>query len=338
MTQDAGLPEDFQHLWKEGYSFRLGQYISRGFRIFFRYPFGFYFYFLIAMMILGTVYGFIMGANFAYMAASGMTVANPLAISTSYGSMLISTLSSIFTSILTAILFAGVYTVCYQISKEGKKEFGQMFSGFNQIKQISLLYLVQVLILSGLSILITIALPIEEFNIQDAVGETTYPDNPLSIYASLPAAYYWRLGSIILIYLFGSFIWQFSLPLLVLGKMKFWPAMESSRKIVFKRFFHFVLLALLIFALIIVLYLILILIVAGIIALVDAVGLTSGSRINTTLPIIIIVVMMISMLVLAFFVPTIGTIHYAAYEDIVIDNVELVDSRIEQIGKDEEGT
>ena len=196
-----GNPEHYSKLWEEGYSFKMSQYISRGWEIFTKQT-GSYIGFTLLMFLM------IMAASFIPM------------------------VGVILSPAFSAILLGGFYIATQKIAKGQTFEFGDFFKGFDHFAQLGLVGVVRLLILYIPIIIFVIAL-IVFAGISFDSFDNFDPDSTFFI----PIV----LGVIVVMIhvMYFSIAYIFSEPLVALGKLEFWPAMETSRKIITKRWWNF---------------------------------------------------------------------------------------------------
>ncbi|MEM6381009.1 MAG: hypothetical protein AAF705_22745 [Bacteroidota bacterium] len=225
--QYDGDPTIFDPLIRDGYDFRLGDYISRGWEIFRAYPGGFVAYtLLLAVITIVVIFIPILG---------------PLAF-----------------FVISPSLAAGYYLVADRIVHDEPVEFGSFFDGFNYLGQLVLVGLVG-------GILVGIA----------------------TLFFILPGIYL-------------AVAYSFAAPLVLFARLEFWPALETSRKVISKNWFS-------IFAFLIVLGF-----------LINLGFLVFGLGILIALPVYYLAM-------------------YSAYQDIfgIMDESAYFDDRIDEIGADE---
>ncbi len=199
----------FDHLIEDGYSFNMGQYFSEGWDLFKRGA-GSFIGFGILMIIIVIVVSIIPGV-------------------------------SLINGIISSALSAGIFLFCRGI-KDGNEDFGMFFNGFNYFSQILLYSLVLFLFyIPALILVFTVMIPFEI--LPELFAGSVDPEYFAEDFAYMMEG---RLGIffgvgllvfIMMIYLSVSY--TFVLPLIVDEKMKFWDAMETSRKIVAKQFFSY---------------------------------------------------------------------------------------------------
>lgn len=218
MVETNNTSNSYQHLIDNGYEFKLGDYINRGFEIFKKDP-GPFIGFSILFLILTAISAItVIGVFF---------VAGPLT--------------------------AGFYIYANKVANDEPRTFSDFFSGFNQTGQLGLGMLV-------MAILVMVGM------------------------------FFFVIPGIYLAIAYG-----FMIPLISLGGMEFWDAMETSRKVISKNWWWFLLFA----------------IVVGVIS-------ASGQ-------ILLYVGMFVTM-------PIAYCIQYAAFESIMGETTEHFDDKIDEIG------
>ncbi len=133
-------------------------------------------------------------------------------------------------------LFAGFYIVAMKIQKQQSVTFENFFDGFrnSNFPQI----LLETLVIGAITAVIYIPVYAIQLSLQFSNMSETDPTKFLTIYglASL-------VGWIAL--MFVGIIYMFAIPLIIDQRIEFWPAMETSRKIVLQRWASFLLLSIL---------------------------------------------------------------------------------------------
>jgi uncharacterized membrane protein len=133
-------------------------------------------------------------------------------------------------------LFAGFYIVAMKIQKQQPVTFENFFDGFrnSNFPQI----LLETLVIGAITAVIYIPVYAVQLSLQFSNMQNTDPGKFLIVYglASL-------IGWIALMFI--GIIYMFAIPLIIDQRIEFWPAMETSRKIVMQRWASFVLLSIL---------------------------------------------------------------------------------------------
>ena len=192
------------------YTVKIGQYFGRGWEIFKQYSWGFIGFFLVMIAII--------------MIAAELPPVNV---------------------IIFPILLAGIYIVAFKITKNKSQKFDDFFLGFKKFNIFLNIFLVNLIrsflvIVSTLLPIVTVMmiyLAINYFFSINLIIQNLVIDNGLSFWLVLAVA----IGILLLItpgiYLEISYF--FSVPLVVEKRMEFWSALETSRKLVTKKWFYF---------------------------------------------------------------------------------------------------
>ncbi|MEL6671633.1 MAG: hypothetical protein AAFR61_05555 [Bacteroidota bacterium] len=309
-------PSKYQQLWVDGYNFDFGRYISKGFSLFGAFPFGFIFHLLIGFLMVivgGLVVGLVVGAVAGGIFSSIATGGDVGIFSIIFGIILYLAMTAAMGGLFLSVL-AGIYPTARQISQTGTKEFGTLFSAFNSFLQLSL-FLVISLVIYGLiffvSSWITGFSMVSMMEFADVIDPMD-PTSVLSFYAQTGILS--AIGVSTLLSIYFSVAWGLTVPFIVLGKMRFWDAMETSRKIVTRKWFHF-------FGLTLVVWIISI-------AVLLTVGLIGGLTESAA----ILFLMMIAGY--GFMVPYTFLVNYSVYEDIVMEFSDDLTDKIDNIGDD----
>ena len=166
-----GKPEDYEPLIQNGYDFRLGDYISRGWEIFNKGAGNFVGFALITLVGLGSI-------------------------------SMIPFIGTAANLILSPFFAAGFYLVARKYSKGEQVEFGDFFGASNDLVQLILGSIISAVMI-GIGF-ICLVLP--------------------GIYLAVAL--------------------HFTVPFIVLARLEFWPAIDTSRKVITKQWLNFFLLAL----------------------------------------------------------------------------------------------
>ncbi|MCI4670557.1 MAG: hypothetical protein MRZ79_20650 [Bacteroidia bacterium] len=310
----------FEHLWNEPYSFNLGGYIRQAFGMLKAFPFGYLGHILLTIF-----------ATVIIALISSMTTALALGQSTVVG-LILNQLVGWFIGAFSLSMMSGIFIVADNYRRENRRSFDGFFHGINHFGQL-FLYSATVGAVFSIIALISMKIVNLDFNAFDfsALSEGDFdPDDFPALLDSLQAAitpeFVMKLsafgGLLSLLSLYFRVSWSFSVPMIVLKKMRFWEAMESSRKIITKKWFHFL-----------GLYVVLMFIaIAGIIGfafvtdfLVDVVNFGWLKGLFTF--ILIMLVML--------FIPFVYLGQYSAFDDIVLAGTEGMDE-IHEMPEDEE--
>lgn len=213
------LQEKVQQLSTQGYEFKMGEYISKGWEYFAKKP-GHYIGFFALMMLMVMVAAFI-----------------PL-------------IGSFAAQILSATLLVGIFVFSRNLKLNQTHNFDDFFKGFSSFGRIAVIQL----IIFAFMLVIMLPAMIYGFTlffkgIFGAVGNPDFyePTNPGELFemfdlqALIPLMIITYLFLIFIqtIYMFSTFITHFY-------QASPWTSMEASRKVIQKRFFHFLGLILLI--------------------------------------------------------------------------------------------
>ena len=201
MNEDQKIK--IEQIIQEGYDFKFGDYISRGFEIVQKNWGGFIGYTILFFLLT--------------MVISVIPFVGPIAN----------------TFFISPALTVGFYLVANKIWKGQNTEFGDFFKGFDYIGQLALTALVQTLILVALII------PFYIFNKDSGLVEWYMEllNDPVGMQGStppLPQAWtYWLLLPVV----YFGIAYSWSYMFVVFYKMQFWDAMESSRRLFAKKWF-----------------------------------------------------------------------------------------------------
>ena len=301
----------YEHIWLDGYDFNLGNYLRRGIKIWSKYPFGFLFHVVLTFVMI-MVAAMIMG-----MVLVGTQ------------SVIVAFILEIAIGVLAYALLAGAFKGAHEISRNGRSDFGVLFSGLNDFSQIALVVIVQMLLVGACALVAGLLFASDASDMpsmEDLMDPSNpYTSNPALLFMSLPSTFWWKMLAILGLYLFFYIVWQFSIPFVVIEKLKFWDALETSRKIITPRFFNFLLLTIVVGIGAFVVYLLSIFLGVSIVAA------TGG---NSVIAIVAVVILIIG--VLSSIVPIAFSINYAAFEDIVLNNSGNINDMIDSIGSDTE--
>ncbi len=263
--------ERFEQVLRDGYEFKFDQYLSNGWKLFKKGAgnlIGFYIIVIVSIMILSFI---------------------PFV--------------SLLSGFLQAAFIAGIYIFLRQLLVK-KENFNQFFEGFNNFGNIAVFVIIRFLfILPFLVLLFTIVFPFDLF--MELISGNIDPEYfgeefALSMQGNLGLIFTVYFIMIVgMIYIYVSY--AFTLPLIADAKLDFWQAMETSRRIIGRKFFMFLLMF----------------IVLGIIAMV-------GTVVTCFLGIFAVV-------------PYIYCVIFVAYDDILNPNSENLSDKIsgsEESGKD----
>jgi uncharacterized membrane protein len=190
-----------ERIINEGYDFKFGEYISRGFSIV-QKNWGGFIGFTILFLILVMVIGLIPIIGY---------VAN--------------------TFFITPALTVGFYLVANKLWTGQNTEFGDFFKGFDNIGQLALTALVQNLII--LATLIPFVLAIKDSGLLEWYMEML--SDPIGMQGTQPPVPPSWAFILLLPTLYLAISYSWSYKFVVFNKMQFWDAMESSRKLITKK-------------------------------------------------------------------------------------------------------
>ncbi len=189
-----------QQLIQDGYEFRFGDYIGKGFDLF-KKNMGGFILFTVVFIVVYVVINFIpvIGA-----------IANAL--------------------IISPVLLVGAYLVAHKVDEGQATEFSDFFKGFDFVKQLAMTALFQSVIIYAS--LIPFALAVQNTGIFQWYMEAA--TNPMGAMDSMPELPMW---SVILIApaIYLSIAYSWSYLFVAFYNMRFWDAMESSRKLISKK-------------------------------------------------------------------------------------------------------
>lgn len=212
-----GNPESFDHLINDGYDFDLSRYLNEGWNIFRSYGWGFF-----TFSIVATFIGILVGqipffGGFAQVALAG-----------------------IFT--------AGMFMVARRIDHGLEVEFGDFFKGFDDSGQIALAKIVTAFIMGLLMSVLGGAAVGYGFltgAFDGMLSGLNHIDSPMELIGILASPHVILIILAVMISaMVVSVVYQFTIPFIAFGRLSFWPAMETSRKVIMKHFWNFFLLSL----------------------------------------------------------------------------------------------
>ncbi len=199
---------DFSKPLREGYKFDFSGFISNGWNL------------------ATAKFGPMVGATLLYLIGIFMLSMIPI----------VGTL----TSFIQPMLFAGYLIYMRNYLRGAQPDFGDFFKGFNYAGNILGFYLVVLLfLLPFLVLFFMLAFPFELF-FDLMSGDIEAVQNPeaflSAILENIPAMV-GTAGLLMLVSIYLTLSYSLVLPLIVDGKMGFWEAMETSRKVVAQKFF-----------------------------------------------------------------------------------------------------
>jgi hypothetical protein len=196
MNGDA--KDKIEEIIRNGYDFKFGDYISKGFSLLQKNMGGFIIYAMVTLVL-------IMVINFI---------------------PFIGALANNF--ILTPVLTVGAYMVAHKLDKGEQTEFGDFFKGFDYIGPLALTALATFVIMMVLTIPFFLA-------VSSSGLMAWYMDalqNPLDA-GSVPGIPLWSF-LLLLPAVFFAVAYNWAYMFVVFYKMSFWDAMEASRKVISK--------------------------------------------------------------------------------------------------------
>jgi hypothetical protein len=200
------MSQKLQNNLANGYEFKLGEYISRGWEIFKANMGGYLGYFVLYLLIL-------IFLNF------------------------IPFLGSIGSMILGPCLIFGFHLVSNQISQHNNiPAFSTFFNGFNHAGKLIVIALITFIIVLACLIPFFISFGVSIFSMIGKSGSDFF--TPFIESGALPF-----LGLGMLVYLYFGISWIFAPMIAVFHNKEAWAAMEISRKLVGKNWFMFFLFA-----------------------------------------------------------------------------------------------
>ncbi|TAE50426.1 MAG: hypothetical protein EAZ89_12070 [Bacteroidetes bacterium] len=198
----------FDQVISQGYEFKMGYYFSEGWQIFRQQMWAFWGFTLLATLALALVAQFPILGAFAQIFLGG-------------------------------VMYAGLFIVANNIRKGKAFEFSDFFRGTDDVLQLGLTQLVTGLI-AILPMLLTFLLAFDYSKAWALYTREMTDPNEISEFA-LSLFTDWRIYVGLLATIFLSLLYIFALPLVALGRLKFWPAMEVSRKTVSQQWWNFLL-------------------------------------------------------------------------------------------------
>jgi hypothetical protein len=143
-----------------------------------------------------------------------------------------------FGFLLTGILYAGLYWFFLKWIRGSKAELGDVFAGFQrQPGQLILASLVMGIV--PVLVIFIVGLPFWIPFFATVIGSASTGKNPETILGGLGWLGCLGIGIGCLAAFALYVMWMFAYPLIIDKGLKFWPAMELSRKVVMKSFFGY---------------------------------------------------------------------------------------------------
>ena len=204
-----GDPKQYDHLVENGYEFHLKKYINEGWDLFNKNAWGF-FGFAILSTIITSMAGQVPGLGVFIQAFVG------------------------------SALTAGFFIVANKLRNGESTEFGDFFKGFDDIQQLGFARLIIIgIVVAIMGIFAGYLFISTDFIhvVQDFSFDTLrdFFQNPEILMSS---------SALIIPMIYISVAYMFTVPFIVLGRMGFWNAMETSRKVITRNFFNFLLMSL----------------------------------------------------------------------------------------------
>jgi hypothetical protein len=140
--------------------------------------------------------------------------------------------------LLTGIMHAGLYWFFLKWIRGSKAELGDVFAGFQrQPGQLILAGLVMGIV--PFIVIFIVGLPFWIPFIAGIIGAASTGNDPGNLVANLSWLGCLGMGIGCLVAFSLYVLWMFAYPLIIDKGLKFWPAMELSRKVVMKSFFGY---------------------------------------------------------------------------------------------------
>lgn len=191
------LKQKIDDLVHDGYNFRFGHYISESFNIFGKYAGGF------------------IGFIFIYLIIVSFIGTIPI-------------LGQIANVVIGSPLIMGFYIVAHQIHRGETYQFSDFFKGFDHFGQLVLMIIAMYILIFLASIPFVIAI------YPSGIFQAYMSENPTEILDALRNFPMWSLVLLIpIIYLSIAYTW--ANMFVVFYNVDFWTALESSRKIISKK-------------------------------------------------------------------------------------------------------
>ncbi|HMN89747.1 MAG TPA: hypothetical protein PKD70_08870 [Saprospiraceae bacterium] len=149
-------------------------------------------------------------------------------------SAIIPFIGTIAALILTPSLTVGFYLVAHKLQRNEGTQFSDFFKGFDYIGQLLLWYLVMALILGLMMLPFIAGVMVSAFSV---LGSSDPSDIP---------TYVWGLTIFFIPVIYFSIAWRWAPMFIVFYGMNFWEAMETSRKLITKKWWMMFLLAMII--------------------------------------------------------------------------------------------
>ncbi len=197
----------FDKVIKEGYSFEMGKYFDEGWKYFSKGAL----HLIIFTLLFIIIYFIVSFVPFVNMGAS--FIIYPL---------------------------AGGMFIYFRRQEKQNPEFGDLFSGFNYFGQIALYLLVLFLMfIPAFIIMFAFVFPFELFTEMISGNPYGMQDYSYQIAERMEDNFGFMIVAILIIavyFIYISISYMFVIPLIIDAKLGFWEAMETSRKVVAKKF------------------------------------------------------------------------------------------------------
>lgn len=233
------MDEKYRHLVIDGYDFEFGTYFSEGWELFKKGAGSFIGYFILMVIcIYAVMIALSLIVNpilFAGVVTDSMDFESPGVWGGLIGYMFVQNAA---VTIAQWCLIGGFYIFARNLINR-KDDFGQFFGGFSRFKSVAKFYFIWLLILLPLIVvMIMTILPMELIYtvMSGDVNDIQYmmEDFMMSMLARLPLFFllYFILLAVYILY-------SLTLPLIMDANMDAWQAMETSRRVVSKKFIGF---------------------------------------------------------------------------------------------------
>lgn len=226
-----GQREDYQDLIDNGYEFKLGDYISGGWNIATQNVGGFVGFSLIIPILILFFYAIILGIfGSIFIGGGGRPGVGMIAI------------LGVIVFVIYLALIAGIYLLGYgyfcvadKIQKQEPYSFSDFFGAFAHWKQILYYQVIKMLIMLLCSAPVIVFMAIYIY-IPMFKGEMRNPEDMAGMMSFLPLTYLFMIPTYYFI-----ISYSFTPMLIMFGGLTYWDAMETSRKVISKKFFWFLL-------------------------------------------------------------------------------------------------
>ncbi len=307
----------FQHLWLEGYDFKFGAYLKQGLSSIRSYPFGYLGHILLA--IFATV---IVSLATSIVSAVGLVVPT-------FAYTLTQVVGWFVTAFFLAFI-AGIFYVARERKRSGERSFDNFFKGFNDFGQILLYSITYGAIVLVINLIARQLVDIDTLKISFEQLGASNPANFQEAIEALQSQFIPEYAQNILLYgglvfvltIYFNVAWSFTLPIITMKKVRFWEAMEISRKVITQKWFSFFGLYFTLGAIFFGYALLFVFLMAGVEEFL-------GVKIITALLAVAFI------FTLFLFIPYVYLTQYAAFEDILMED-DGYEGMIDDIGKDDD--